>query len=114
MWNEFEGRKRYDVISFKERSAEKQILDEFLRHCEKKQIEAIQKNDPLLLCIWIKEARLARRELIAIYREKEKYDNQLKQDRKSILGIVEHLRSRGINASVVERAHCSMLNEEVI
>ncbi|HDT6579040.1 TPA: hypothetical protein QFT23_005324 [Bacillus cereus] len=92
----------------------KQILDEFLRHCEKKQIEAIQKNDPLLLCIWIKEARLARRELIALYREKEKYDNQLKQDRKSILGIVEHLRSRGINASVVERAHCSMLNEEVI
>ena len=43
MWNEFEGRKRYDVISFKERSAEKQILDEFLRHCEKKQIEAIQR-----------------------------------------------------------------------
>ncbi|MDY0852811.1 hypothetical protein SPE26_17630 [Bacillus thuringiensis] len=87
----------------------KQILDEFLQHCEKKQIEAIQKNDPLLLCTWIKEARLARRELIALYRQKEKYDNQLEQDRKSILGIVAHLRSRGINASIVERKHCSTL-----
>ncbi|MGQ0419342.1 hypothetical protein ACT4US_06610 [Bacillus sp. HC-Mk] len=82
----------------------KQILDEFLQHCEKKQIEAIQKKDPLLLCTWIKEARLARRERIALYREKEKYDNQLVRDRKSILGIVEHLKSRGINASVVKRA----------
>ncbi|WP_144490048.1 hypothetical protein [Bacillus thuringiensis] len=90
----------------------KQILDEFLQHCEKKQIEAIQKNDPLLLCIWIKEARLARRELIALYREKEKYDNQLEQDRKSILWIVERLRSRGINASTVGRAHHSTLSEE--
>ncbi|MEC2865516.1 hypothetical protein BK767_18405 [Bacillus thuringiensis serovar kyushuensis] len=90
----------------------KQILDEFLQHCEKKQIEAIQKNNPLLLCIWIKEARLARRELIALYREKEKYDNQLEQDRKSISGIVAHLRSRGINASTVGRAHHSTLSEE--
>ncbi|OLR25828.1 hypothetical protein [Bacillus cereus] len=85
----------------------KQILDEFLQHCEKKQIEAFQKNNPLLLCIWIKEARLARRELIALYREKEKYDTQLEQDLKSILGIVEHLKSRGINAPVVERVHCN-------
>ncbi|ARJ20491.1 hypothetical protein B7492_10995 [Bacillus mycoides] len=90
----------------------KQILDEFLQHCEKKQIEAIQKNDPFLLCTWIKEARLARRELIALYREKEEYDNQLEQERKSILGIVEHLRSRGINASVVKRVHGSTLSEE--
>ncbi|PGM89372.1 hypothetical protein [Bacillus cereus] len=90
----------------------KQILDEFLQYCEQKQVEAIQKNDPLLLCIWIKEARLARRELIALYREKEKHDNQLEQDRKSILGIVEHLRSRGIDASVVKRAHGSTLSEE--
>ncbi|MED1303185.1 hypothetical protein P4U65_21985, partial [Bacillus pacificus] len=91
----------------------KQMLDEFLQHCEEKQIEVIQKNDPLLLCIWIKEARLARRELIALYREKEKYDNQLEQDRKSILGIVAHLRSRGINASVVKRAHGSTLSEVI-
>ncbi|OUB49949.1 hypothetical protein [Bacillus thuringiensis] len=91
----------------------KQILDEFLQHCEKKQIEAIQKNDPLLLCIWIKEARLARRELIALYREKEKYDTQIERDRKSILGIVEHLRSRGINASAVERVHCHTLSGSV-
>lgn len=92
----------------------KQILDEFLQHCEKKQVEAIQKNDPLFLCTWIKEARLARRELIALYREKEKYDNQLVQDRKSILGIVAHLRSRGINASVVERTHYSTLSRKSI
>lgn len=90
----------------------KQILDEFLQHCEKKQIEAIQKNDPLLLCTWIKEARLARRELIALYREKEKPDTQLERDRKSILGIVGHLKSKGINASTVGRAHHSTLFEE--
>ncbi|OUA82901.1 hypothetical protein [Bacillus thuringiensis] len=88
----------------------KQILDEFLQHCEKKQIEAIQKNDPLLLCTWIKEARLARRELIALYREKEQYDTQIERNRKSILGIVEHLRSRGINASAVERVHYETLS----
>ncbi|MES1054513.1 hypothetical protein FOA24_38455 [Bacillus thuringiensis] len=91
----------------------KQILEEFLQHCDKKQVEAIQKNDPLLLCTWIKEARLARRELIALYREKEKYDNQLEQDRKNILEIVEHLRSRGINASVVERVHYSTLSKGI-
>lgn len=90
----------------------KQILDEFLQHCEKKQIEAIQKKDPLLLCTWIKEARLARRERIALYREKEKYDNQLERDCKSIIGIVEHLKSRGINASVVKRAHHNTLSKE--
>ncbi|MGE6619454.1 hypothetical protein, partial [Bacillus mycoides] len=78
-----------------------------------KQVEAIQKNDPLLLCTWIKEARLARRELIALYREKENYNNQLEQDRKSILGIVEHLRSKGIDASVVKRAHGSTLSEGI-
>ncbi|MCU5599120.1 hypothetical protein [Bacillus wiedmannii] len=92
----------------------KQILDEFLQHCEKKQVEAIQKNNPLLLCTWIKEARLARRELIALCREQEKYDNQLEQDRKSILGIVAHLKSRGINASVVERTHFSTLFRKAV
>ncbi|KXY34864.1 hypothetical protein [Bacillus sp. FSL K6-0067] len=91
----------------------KQIIDEFLGHCEKKQVEAIQKNDPLLLCTWIKEARLARREIIALYREKENYDNQLEQDRKIILGIVEHLKSRGIDVSVVKRAHGITLSEEI-
>ncbi|MED2125982.1 hypothetical protein P4V88_02345 [Bacillus thuringiensis] len=97
------------ITVLKKDEKKKQILDEFLQHCEKKQIEAVQKSDPLMLCTWIKEARLARRELIALYREKEKYDNQLEQDRKSILGIVAHLRSRGINASAVERAHYETL-----
>ncbi|EOO28650.1 hypothetical protein IIU_05768 [Bacillus cereus VD133] len=91
----------------------KEILDEFLQHCEKKQIEAVQKSDLLMLCIWIKEARLARRELAALYPAKEKYDTKLEQDRKSILGIVAHLRSRGINVSVVERAHHSTIYEEI-
>ena len=39
----------------------KQILDEFLNHCEQKQVEALKKNDPYQFCIWIEEARLARR-----------------------------------------------------
>ncbi|AGV99467.1 hypothetical protein CH06_gp39 [Bacillus phage phiCM3] len=106
------GESAMTVSVLKKDVQKKQILDEFLQHCEKKQIEAIQKNDPLLLCTWIKEARLARWELIALYREKEKYDNQLERDRKSILGIVEHLKSRGINASVVERSHHNTLSGE--
>ncbi|MDA2637955.1 hypothetical protein PDQ79_26100 [Bacillus cereus] len=83
----------------------KQILEEFLQHCEQQQIEALQKNDPYQFCTWIKEARLARRELAALYRAKEKYD----EERTHIKGIVTHLRSRGIDASVVERPHFSTL-----
>ncbi|HHL0973571.1 TPA: hypothetical protein ACQUHP_005235, partial [Bacillus cereus] len=72
----------------------KQILDEFLQHCEKKQVEALKKNDPYQFCIWIKEARLARRELAALYRAKEKYD----EERTHIKGIVHRLKSIGVNA----------------
>ncbi|HDR7211623.1 hypothetical protein ACQVUL_05915 [Bacillus cytotoxicus] len=79
----------------------KQILDEFLQYCEQKQIEAVKKHDPLMLCIWIKEARLARRELAELFRAKEKRD----EERENILGIINRLKSQGIDASVVERAH---------
>ncbi|MCQ6287382.1 hypothetical protein [Bacillus cereus] len=79
----------------------KQILDEFLQHCEKKQVEALQNHDPYQFCTWIKEARLARRELVALYRAKEKYD----EERARIQGIVRRLRSVGVNADVVERVH---------
>lgn len=44
----------------------KHILHEFLQHSEQKQVEALQKNDWYLFCVWIKEARLARRELATI------------------------------------------------
>ncbi|MBG9828491.1 hypothetical protein [Bacillus wiedmannii] len=83
----------------------KQILEGFLQHCEKKQVEALKKNNPYQFCIWIKEARLARRELVALYRAKEKYV----EERTHIKGIVAHLRSRGIDVSVVERTHFSTL-----
>ncbi|OUB78211.1 hypothetical protein [Bacillus thuringiensis] len=79
----------------------KQILDEFLQHCEQQQVEALQKNDPYLFCIWIKEARLARRELAALYRAKEKHD----EERAHIRGIVHRMKSIGVNADVVERVH---------
>lgn len=85
----------------------KQILDDFLQHCEKKQVEALQKNDPYQFCIWIKEARLARRELVALYRAKEKHD----EERTHIKGIVHRLKSIGVNADVVERAHSITLSE---
>ncbi|PEF32610.1 hypothetical protein [Bacillus wiedmannii] len=81
----------------------KQILDEFLQHCEQKQMEAYQKNDPYQFCIWMKEVRLARRELAELYRAKEKYD----EERTHIKGIVHRLRSVGVNADVVERATLS-------
>ncbi|MBG9580738.1 hypothetical protein ABE42_16425 [Bacillus thuringiensis] len=87
----------------------KQILDEFLNHCEQKQVEALKKNDPYQFCIWIKEARLARRELAELYRAKEKYD----EERTHIKGIVYRLRSIGVNADVVERVHYITLSEEV-
>ena len=87
----------------------KQILDEFLQHCEQKQVEALQKNDPYQFCIWIKEARLARRELAELYRAKEKYD----EERAHIRGIVRCLKSIGVNADVVERVHYITLSEEV-
>ncbi|MEB9339907.1 hypothetical protein P4J17_29525 [Bacillus cereus] len=85
----------------------KQILDEFLNHCEQKQVEALKKNDPYQFCIWIKEARLARRELAVLYRAKEKYD----EERARIQGIVRRLRSVGVNVDVVERMHYETLAE---
>ena len=67
----------------------------------KKQVEAIHNNDSYLFCTWMKEARLARRELAALYRAKEKHD----EERARIQGIVRRLRSVGVNADVVERVH---------
>lgn len=87
----------------------KKILEEFLQHCEQKQVEALQKNDPYQFCIWTKEARLARRELAALYREKEKHDEECTH----IKGIVHRLRCIGVNADVVERAHY-MLSKEAV
>ncbi|MBW3492267.1 hypothetical protein [Bacillus sp. FDAARGOS_1420] len=87
----------------------KQILDEFLQHCEQQQVDALQKKNPYQFCIWIKEARLARRELAELYRVKEKYD----EERTHIKGIVHRLRSVGVNVDVVERVHYITLSEEV-
>ncbi|QDZ76515.1 hypothetical protein [Bacillus cereus] len=87
----------------------KQILDEFLNHCEQKQVEALKKNDPYQFCVWIKEARLALRELAALYRAKEKYD----EERARIQGIVHRMKSIGVNADVVKRVHYITLAEEV-
>ncbi|SCM94442.1 Phage related protein [Bacillus mycoides] len=91
----------------------KEVLIKFLQYCETMQIEAVKQRDPIALCTWIKEARLARRELAALYRAKEKYDVELERDRKKILGIIRRLKSQGVNASVVERAHYITLCEEV-
>ncbi|HHT7186876.1 TPA: hypothetical protein ACTZ5N_000084 [Bacillus cereus] len=91
----------------------KQTLDQFLKYCNQMQIEALKQQDPIVLCIWIKEARLARRELAALYREKEKHDEERERDRKNILGVIQRLRSQGVDASVVERAHYITLSEEV-
>lgn len=91
----------------------KQVLDEFLLHCNQMQIEALRKHDAHSLCEWIKEARLARRELAALYRAKEKHDAERERDRKNILGIIQRLRSQGVDASGVVRAHYITLCEEV-
>ncbi|EKS7866075.1 hypothetical protein J0801_12470 [Bacillus cereus] len=92
----------------------KQVLDEFLKYCNTMQIEAIKQHDPIALCTWIKEARLARRELAALYRVKEKHNVERERDRKNILDIIQRLRSQGVDASPMERAHYITLCEEVI
>ncbi|WP_180236194.1 hypothetical protein [Bacillus toyonensis] len=91
----------------------KQVLDEFLKHCEAMQIRALKKYDSIAFFTWIKEARLARRELAALYRAKEKHDVECEKDRENILGVIQRLRSQGVDASVVERAHYTTLSEEV-
>ncbi|MGE1126872.1 hypothetical protein [Bacillus wiedmannii] len=91
----------------------KQVLDEFLKYCNQMQIEALMQHDPIALCTWIKEARLARRELAALYRAKEKHDEERERDRKNILEIIQRLRSQGVDASAVVRAHYITLCEEV-
>lgn len=91
----------------------KQVLDEFLKYCNTMQIQALKQHNPITLCTWIKEARLARRELATLYRAKEKHDVERERDRKNILGIIQRLRSQGVDASVVERAHYITLSEEV-
>ncbi|HDX9667856.1 TPA: hypothetical protein ROY24_000834 [Bacillus cereus] len=91
----------------------KQTLDEFLKYCERKQIEALRTHDEKLLREWVKEARLARRELAALYRAKETHDAEHEKDRKNILKVIKQLRSQGVNADLVERAHYITLCEEV-
>ncbi|WP_270607733.1 hypothetical protein [Bacillus mobilis] len=91
----------------------KQVLDGFLNYCNQMQIQALRTHDEKLLREWVKEARLARRELAALYRAKEKHDAERERDRKNILGIIRRLRSQGVNADVVERAHYITLSEEV-
>ncbi|QEL79386.1 hypothetical protein DN407_12405 [Bacillus sp. JAS24-2] len=91
----------------------KQVLDEFLKYCNQMQIQALRTHDEKLLREWVKEARLARRELAALYRAKEKHDVEREKDRKNILKVIKRLRSQGVNADLVERAHYITLCEEV-
>ncbi len=91
----------------------KQVLDGFLKYCNHMQIEALKQHDPIALCTWIKEARLARRELAALYRAKEKHDVERERYRKKILKVIQRLKSQGVDASVVERAHYITLSGEV-
>ncbi len=91
----------------------KQVLDEFLQHCNQMQIKALRERDANALCEWVKEARLARRELAALYRAKEKHDVERERDRKNILKVIKRLKSQGINADLVERAHYITLCEDV-
>ncbi len=62
---------------------------------------------------WVKEARLARRELAALYRAKEKHAEERERNRKKILGIIQRLKSQGVDASPMERAHYITLSGEV-
>ncbi|WP_035430916.1 hypothetical protein [Bacillus sp. UNC322MFChir4.1] len=92
------------------KDAEKaQILKKFIEHCENQQKDALKQRDPLKFGIWIKEARLARRELAALYRAKEQHD----REQQNIRIIVRHLQKQGIRAEAVARVHYITLDEEV-
>ncbi|MCP1124595.1 hypothetical protein NKR74_14990 [Bacillus sp. 3103sda1] len=89
-------------------------LNEFLKICDKKQSEALDAHNEKEFYIWVKEARLARRELAAMYRSRERHDEELARDKTHIQGIIRRLRSQGIDASVVERAHYITLCEGMV
>ncbi|MCM3736417.1 hypothetical protein M3215_11430 [Bacillus cytotoxicus] len=91
-----------------------QILKDFIKHCVNKQKKALDAKDENAFYIWLKEARLARRELAALYRAREKHDEELAKDKSHIQGIIRRLRSQGIDASVVERIHYITLCGEVM
>lgn len=93
------------ALVLKKDAKKAQKLNDFLKICDKKQSEALDAHNEKEFYIWVKEARLARRELTAMYRAKEKHDIERERDRKNILGVIQKLRSQGVDASVVERAH---------
>ncbi|MEH7458485.1 hypothetical protein V7183_15045 [Bacillus sp. JJ1127] len=80
-------------------------LTSFVNHCVKQQKYALAANDEPTFYWWVREGRRARRELAEMYREKEKHDQEKEKDCESILGIIQRLKSQGINASAVERVH---------
>lgn len=53
----------------------------------------------------VKEVRVTRGRIAALYRAKEKHDVERERNRKNILGIIQRLRSQAVNVDVVERDH---------
>ncbi|MEM5621068.1 hypothetical protein AAHB56_05615 [Bacillus thuringiensis] len=61
--------------------------------------------------MWMKEVRVTRGRIAALYRAKEKHDVERERNRKNILGIIQRLRSQAVNVDVVERDHYIILSE---
>ena len=59
----------------------------------------------------VKEVRVTRGRIVALYRAKEKHDVERERNRKNILGIIQRLRSQAVNVDVVERDHYIILSE---
>lgn len=74
--------------------------------CTARQRQALAAKDELTYFWWVKEARRSRRELAALYRKKELFS----QEQAKVHLIVSHLQKRGIDASVVVRAHHIVLD----
>lgn len=77
------------------------LLISFLNYCIVQQKRAAHANDSYGFEWWIKEARLARRELNTLYEAKRKHDEQMSRVKR----IVECLQRRGIRCEAVKRAH---------
>lgn len=82
----------------------------FVNHCMAQQRQALAEKDEAAFHKWVKDARLARRELAEMYRVKEQYD----QERERIRNVIRELKSRGVKVEVVQRVHNITLCEEVI
>lgn len=82
-------------------------LKKFIGQCHINQKSALRQQDETTYYRWVLEQRRARRELMALFKSKQRHD----LDKMNIKSVVNRLESQGINADVVRTAHYITLAE---